>query len=360
MNWFLIPARTKNINRSIRKPVALTDLHQFLGPAMSQELAALGDGEIRCWAMTDGSESQFAKMAPGDLVLISETGTKKFNYLAEVTTKITNKALGDYLWPVKPRANASSSEGTSWKFIYFLKNLRSIDTNKMKLLGLFGHSPNDFVAGSRQLDNKRLAEFERKNGPLLGWLHRNAGLEALPEPASLVVTVEGDPTVETSPNPTLGNEYVPVMTTPTYPASDQWFPYNTEKIERGNKGHADTQNALAKFLQERGLDPRSPSATEPDFDLAWLVGKTVFVAEVKSTTTENEEHQLRLGLGQVLRYRHRIAHQGKRVVAVLVPERMPSDQTWIDLCQTLEVYIGWPGAFERVIGPTTEVDRALG
>ncbi len=109
--------------------------------------------------MTDGSKPQFDKMFPGDLVLISEEGTKKFNYLAEVSAKITNQALGDYLWPVKPRANASSSEGKSWKFIYFLKNLRSIEANKTELLGLLHHKPKDNVAGSRQLDNDRLAKF---------------------------------------------------------------------------------------------------------------------------------------------------------------------------------------------------------
>jgi hypothetical protein len=350
MNWFLIPARPENIDRSIRKPVALADLRQFLGEAESARLAALGGGEIRCWAMTDGSKSQFDKMAPGDHVLISERGTKRFNYLAEVTATITNQALGDYLWPVKPRANASAGDSKSWKFIYFLKDLRSIEANKAELLVLLGHESNDAVAGSRQLDNAKLARFERENGPLLEWLRTNAGLVAPAKPASVLVTMEREPTVEIPPKNTIGSAYVPVTTTQAYAVSDQWFPYNAEKIERGTKGHADTQNALAKFLQERGIEPRRPLATEPDFDLAWLVGETVFVAEVKSTTDDNEEHQLRLGLGQVLRYQHRIAQLGKRVVAVLVPEREPRDVDWLKLCLTLGVRIGWPGAFERVLG----------
>ncbi len=139
---------------------------------------------------------------------------------------------------------------------------------------------------------------EREHGPLLEWLRTNAGLETPPDPASLLVTEERAPTVEISPEPTIGNPYVPVITTSAYLVSDQWFPYNAEKIERGTKGHADTQNALANFLQARGLDPRKSAATEPDFDLAWLVGETVFVAEVKSTTNDNEEHQLRLDLAR--------------------------------------------------------------
>jgi len=62
--------------------------------------------------------------------------------------------------------------------------------------------------------------------------------------------------------------------------------------------------------------------------------RTVFVAEVKSIDAGNEEEPLRLGLGQVLRYRQRLPALGhERVVAVLVPERQPHDPSWHELCQ---------------------------
>jgi DDE superfamily endonuclease len=78
----------------------------------------------------------------------------------------------------------------------------------------------------------------------------------------------------------------------------------------------------------------------PNFDLAWQKNGTVFVAEVKSITVENEEQQLRLGLGQVLRYRQRLAALGyDPVVAVLVPERQPCDPSWRELCQDLGVVL---------------------
>lgn len=346
MNWFLIPARPENIDRSIRNPVALTELHRFLGEAESKRLAELGDGEIRCLAMSHGTKAQFVKMAPGDYVLISERATKKFNYIAEVTAKITNKDLGSYLWKVKPRANEGSGTRNSWEFIYFLKNLRTVDAQKSKLVALLDHELRDFVASARQLDSKKLSKFEDANGPLIEWLCMNAKLDLSIPPKPPVVVLP--------PKIAVGNEYVPAITTLTYNVSDQVYTYNAEKTERGNKGHIDTQNALARFLRERGLDPRSPAVGEPDFDLAWMIGETVFVAEVKSTTEDNEEHQLRLGLGQVLRYRHRIAGDGRRVVAVLVPEQRPRNKGWPELCQTLEVRIGWPGEFERVLEPTAE------
>jgi hypothetical protein len=56
---------------------------------------------------------------------------------------------------------------------------------------------------------------------------------------------------------------------------------------------------------------RTPRPDEPQYDLAWLAGDTLYVAEVKSLTAANEERQLRLGLGQVLRYTHLLAGRAR-------------------------------------------------
>jgi hypothetical protein len=121
-------------------------------------------------------------------------------------------------------------------------------------------------------------------------------------------------------------------------AGRQPFTVDPALLERGLRGHADTQNELATMLRAAGIEPRSRLPREPNFDLAWESGGTVFVAEIKSITDDNEEEQLRLGLGQVLRYRHHLQQLGhQHVVAVLVPERSPRDQSWNDLCQNLGV-----------------------
>jgi hypothetical protein len=350
MNWFLIPASPENIARSLANPVAPAEVRQFLGEAELKHLAALGDGEIRCWAMTEGTKAQFEKMAPGDYVLFSEKSTGKFNYFAEVTAKITNKALGDYLWPVQPRAAAKSEKVNSWELIYFLKTVRAIDVSKPALVELLGHKSNDNVASSRQLDSEKLSQFEMKHGALLEWLHANARLAREIRPALPAVPTRPEPTFAVPDSATVGKEYVPSTTAQTYDVRDQTFTYNTEKVERGKKGHVDTQEALAAFLRAQGLVPRSPTTNEPDFDLAWMVGDTAFVAEVKSTTDDNMDHQLRLGLGQVLWYWHKLYGNHARVVAVLVPEKRPDDdKEWLELCEKLGVLIAWPGAFDRLL-----------
>jgi hypothetical protein len=93
-------------------------------------------------------------------------------------------------------------------------------------------------------------------------------------------------------------------------------------------------------LREAGIEPRSRRPNEPNFDLAWEAHDRTFVAEIKSITDANEEGQLRLGLGQVLRNRQRLAALGHdNVVAVLVPERSPRDPSWRDLCHELDVVL---------------------
>ncbi len=117
------------------------------------------------------------------------------------------------------------------------------------------------------------------------------------------------------------------------------FSVDPAVVERGLRGHADTQNALAAAIAAAGMTPRSPVSTDPNFDLAWEREGRLFVAEVKSITADNEERQLRLGLGRVLRYRSILASDGTAVTAVLVPERRPQDHSWQALCDELDVVL---------------------
>lgn len=140
----------------------------------------------------------------------------------------------------------------------------------------------------------------------------------------------------------------------TYRQADQYtsagerdpFFVDPALVERALHSHAATQNALAAYLDEQGFEPRSPHRHEPNYDLAWRVGSTVWVAEIKSLTEANEEKQLRLGLGQLLRYRQLLA-SNHTVRAVLVTERQPKDLTWEMLCETLGVSLVWPGNWQN-------------
>lgn len=148
------------------------------------------------------------------------------------------------------------------------------------------------------------------------------------------------------PSAPVGVAYVRADETSTPPEAEP-FSVDPEKVDRGTRAHSTTQNALAAFLRARGLVALSPRAGDPEYDVAWWHDGTLFVAEIKSTTELNAEKQLRLGLGQVLRYQHLLSERVPSVKAVLVPESEP-DAGWQRLCSSLKVVLTWPGDFAHL------------
>ena len=122
---------------------------------------------------------------------------------------------------------------------------------------------------------------------------------------------------------------------------------------RGLGAHNQAQNQLAAAVEAAGLRPRSPTSDEPRYDLAWAKQGHLFVAEVKSITERNEERQLRLALGQVVRYRHQLGG-AEHVQAVIALEREPFDGTWLDLCNEQGVILCWPETFAMVAAVSPE------
>jgi hypothetical protein len=114
---------------------------------------------------------------------------------------------------------------------------------------------------------------------------------------------------------------------------------------RGLGAHNATQNALAEAVAAAGYEPRSPRPEEPQFDLAWESRDAVWVAEVKSLAPAAEERQLRLAIGQVLRYRQLLDAGERPVHAVIAVERQPSDQSWLALCAEQGIALTWPESF---------------
>jgi hypothetical protein len=62
----------------------------------------------------------------------------------------------------------------------------------------------------------------------------------------------------------------------------------------------------------------------------------------------NEERQLRLGLGQVLRYRDLVRGQSAATFALCSPEREPREQSWSRLCEEQDVILAFPPGFESL------------
>lgn len=127
------------------------------------------------------------------------------------------------------------------------------------------------------------------------------------------------------------------------------FRFDPDAIDRGTNAHKRVQNQLADAVQARGWEPRSPSDSDPLFDIGWIAADAAWIAEVKSLTPANEERQLRLGLGQVLSYAHLVDWGFEDNHPVLAVEREPSLDYWPDLCQSHGVALSWPDVFDELL-----------
>jgi len=143
----------------------------------------------------------------------------------------------------------------------------------------------------------------------------------------------------------LGEEYKAADEETTVGLIDP-FSIDPSLVERALRGHAITQNGLAEFLIGINITPRSPKSTEPNFDLAWTKNEEIWVAEIKSITNSNEEKQLRLGLGQVLRYCQLLRSKGT-VRGALVTEKALTDISWEKLCDDCNILLIWPENWEK-------------
>lgn len=112
--------------------------------------------------------------------------------------------------------------------------------------------------------------------------------------------------------------------------------------------HRELQNALAEQVRARGMEPLSPSPADPAFDIAWHDGDTLTVTEVKSLRPENESHQLRTGIGQLLDYVDQLSARATQVRGVLWLERTPLEERWLGICERAGVVVAWPGADAKV------------
>lgn len=129
------------------------------------------------------------------------------------------------------------------------------------------------------------------------------------------------------------------------------FTVDPDLIDRGTRGHARTLNALAVYLETLGIRPLEAGTDDPPFDLGWVVDDCTFIAEIKSLTKDNEERQLRLGLGQILHYHYLLGKRTNGIVAALVTELEPSDPDWKELCVSLGVRLSFPPDFKGLIKP---------
>lgn len=134
--------------------------------------------------------------------------------------------------------------------------------------------------------------------------------------------------------------------------TDPWL-YDPTERDRSSAVHRALENWLIGRIREAGLEPLDP-AGEPYFDVAWALGDTLFVCEVKSTIN-SEVKQLRLATGQLLHYLALLdrSYDGQ-VAGVILASGPPGDELWLGLLERLDITLLWPDRWpmleERLTG----------
>jgi hypothetical protein len=127
---------------------------------------------------------------------------------------------------------------------------------------------------------------------------------------------------------------------------DVWL-YDPSERDRSTQVHRSLENWLMAQLRDAGVEPMDP-AGEPYFDLAWVIDRHLSVCEVKSSAN-SEVHQLRLGLGQIIQYRHMLrSRHGDSITACILIEGKPLDARWLDICADQDVLLFWPALWDDV------------
>lgn len=108
-------------------------------------------------------------------------------------------------------------------------------------------------------------------------------------------------------------------------------------LEAATERHMKLQDDLAEALEARGIDPRSPSGSQPLFDLAFEHDGLRYVVEVKTSNPASQQ-QVRYGVGQVLEYAHLLSSADAPVIPVILIESVPP-MPWVDLAGQLGVRV---------------------
>lgn len=143
---------------------------------------------------------------------------------------------------------------------------------------------------------------------------------------------------EGAPPPALGVPYRVAtggVTAPPRQGIRDWT-----KLDEASREHAELQNELASWLKDRGLEPRSPTIDEPQYDLAWQSAAGRVICEVKTADEANRRQQFRLGLGQVIEYRHRLATDAPPAAVLYLGA--PADETERAVGRSVDVTVLYP------------------
>ena len=141
----------------------------------------------------------------------------------------------------------------------------------------------------------------------------------------------------TPPDQGFGAKYRPASRNAATQPDDVVLKIDLAALEAATARHMKLQDGLAATLTQRGIEPRSPSGSQPLFDLAFQCGGARYVVEVKGGDPASNQ-QVRYGVGQVLEYAHLLSGADPPVIPVILFESAPPEP-WVELLSELGVQV---------------------
>ena len=99
---------------------------------------------------SDVNVGKWNRISVGDVVLFA--ADKKITSSAVVASKFTSERLAKHLWNV-------NSEGVTWKYMYSLDEIRSLDLTYEEFNGIVGYKSNNVIQGFTVMDEGKSSLF---------------------------------------------------------------------------------------------------------------------------------------------------------------------------------------------------------
>lgn len=155
---YLAPVDENNANLSIFKPLSVQWINRILKAENNPSLVierrfSPKFSRIGAWALSPRKTRQYERIAAGDYVVFSVSGSGRFQYIGCIFDKVKSEKLAYTLW---------GPEYSDWRNIFIFAGGHDINISKSDLLTSIGYSEGDRLQEFRRLTNKRKDEFMRR------------------------------------------------------------------------------------------------------------------------------------------------------------------------------------------------------
>jgi len=158
------PAAERHFEDTIQRKRSLDEVRLFLPPQEIENLEQIYHGSnFIAWGAVPGpmNESRWEKMAPGDVVLIYNSG--RIRFAGEIAAKVRNRELARHFWK-------ENDTGSTWELMYFIVNEETTNVPIEKLNPLFGYQTHYHPQGFSMINEGAVSSFAQNYGDILGVL----------------------------------------------------------------------------------------------------------------------------------------------------------------------------------------------